>query len=88
MSDNDSDAQSDRDQLEQDLVEVRKLSAELDANPYSHDAYINLINKFKTMGPFMSEELQNARSSMAETILLLEGMFTFFIFCSMTNFPR
>lgn len=72
---NDQDVQLERDQLEKDLLDVRKLSSEVESDPYSHQAYIDLINKFKSMGPFMTEELQNARSSMAEKVLLSQGMY-------------
>ena len=79
---NDQDVQSEKEQLEKDLLDVQKLSTEIESNPYSHQAYVDLINKFKSMGQFMAEELQNARSSMSEKVLLSQGML--FLFLSYT----
>lgn len=62
-----------RESLNKDLQEVQKLASYLESNQYSREAFTNLINKFKKMGPSMKEELQNARASMATRILFTEG---------------
>lgn len=69
------DPLEERRKLEHDLHEVRQLSTNLEANPYSRDAYVKILTKLKSMGPFMAEELQNARVTMAAKVLLTESMF-------------
>lgn len=59
--------------FQNDLNEIRKLSSQLEANPNSRDAYVNLIKKMKSMGPFMADELQTTRTTMAEKMMLTEG---------------